>query len=448
MKTMKTQLESGRRTFLKGMLAAGTVPTIIPAKVLGADAPSKKLNLGVVGVGARGTGDFHSFIGHPGVRVVAIADCNRRNLDRAMGIVRGRYGEKHGVRATADFREVCTAADVDAVQVTTNLHWHPYVTLLAIKNGKHVFQEKPIAPTAEEGRLIVEAAKKKGVVLQIGFQRRNEQNFQWAAELALNGELGEIKEAICATVGNTHWDFLPEQPTPEWMDWKRWCGPCAITPFHEKKLCIWPTELMSEYSPNGMFQCWGCHYLDLVQFGLRREDLMPVEVSAFGTFPFPGSSMTDTVVAWDANYLYKDGFRIRFVDNATNPYGLVHGFRLVGTKGWAQGEDRGFKTSIPDIGKTNLKPGKMSIKLPHYKGGVIVDFIDTVLAGRKECVMTRPDRAWHSDLIPQMGMHAIKRGRTLKFDPATCRYTNDEAANQLFAARPYLNGWSLNDVRV
>ena len=310
--------------------------------------------------------------------------------------------------------------------------------------------EKPFAPSAEEGRLIVDAVKaaqKRGQVFQVDFQRRGMLNFMWAGELALNGELGEIKEVICATVGNKHWDHMPAQPVPEAMDWNRWCGPCEVTPFNEKKLSIWPTELMSQYSPNGMAQCWGCHYLDLSQFCLRREDALPVEVNAFGTFPYPGSSMTDTVVAWNAELVYEKGPRVVFVDNDTNKYGLVHGIKFVGTKGWAQAEERGFKTSIPDIGKTSLKPGKMSVKLPHYKGGMAADFVDAITSGRTECVMTQAEKAWHSDLLPQMALHSIKRGKRLKFDAAAFRYTNDDEANKLLKARPYLNGWSLDDVR-
>ena len=136
-----------------------------------------------------------------------------------------------------------------------------------------------------------------------------------------------------------------------------------------------------------------------------------------------------------------------FVDNDTNKYGLVHGIKFVGTKGWAQAEERGFKTSIPDIAKTSLKPGKMSVKLPHYKGGMAADFVDAITSGRTECVMTQAEKAWHSDLLPQMALHSIKRGKRLKFDAAAFRYTNDDEANKLLKARPYLNGWSLDDVR-
>ena len=89
----------------------------------------------------------------------------------------------------------------------------------------------------------------------------------------------------------------------------------------------------------------------------------------------------------------------------------------------------------------------MSVKLPHYKGGMAADFVDAITSGRTECVMTQAEKAWHSDLLPQMALHSIKRGKRLKFDAAAFRYTNDDEANKLLKARPYLNGWSLDDVR-
>ena len=145
--------EMRRRGFLGGMLAAGAAPVIVPASVLGQNAPSNKIALGVVGLGARARGDVPAFLGNPKIRLVAMADCNRRRLTDGWvpQLVERTYGKNHGVRAVSDFREVCTAADVDAVAVITNLHWHPYITLLAVKNGKHVFMEKPFAPSVRRG---------------------------------------------------------------------------------------------------------------------------------------------------------------------------------------------------------------------------------------------------------------------------------------------------------
>ena len=90
----------------------------------------------------------------------------------------------------------------------------------------------------------------------------------------------------------------------------------------------------------------------------------------------------------------------------------------------------------------------MPITLPYYKGGVIADFVSAIAEGRKECVMTQVEKGWHSDVISQMAMHSIMRGRKLAFDMKSVRYTNDEEANKLLRVRPYRDGWNLDDVRV
>jgi len=203
---------------------------------------------------------------------------------------------------------------------------------------------------------------------------------------------------------------------------------------------------MSQYSPNGMFQCWGVHYLDLAQFGLMRQAEMPVEVEGMGAFPPTGSSMTDTVNFWRAAYTYADGLKLIFVDN-TNEYDLVHGLRFVGERGWAQGEDRGFKSSIAGIERDPAcKLGAMPIVLPSCRGNVIADFIDTLRAGRKECLITQIDGAKHSDWLAHIGMHAIKLGRKLHFDVKTETYINDDEANAMLKHRPFRDGWKLERV--
>jgi len=141
-----------RRSFMGSLLAAGAAPWIIPAHVLGEHAPSNKITIGAVGLGSQGTGDLKMFLGlDKTARVVALCDCNRRHLDRAAGVVKEMYGSSDGVKTYGDFRELVSLPEVDAVQVTTNLHWHALISLAAIRNGKHVFQEKPLAASVEEG---------------------------------------------------------------------------------------------------------------------------------------------------------------------------------------------------------------------------------------------------------------------------------------------------------
>lgn len=88
-----------RRSFMGSLLAAGTAPMIIPARVLGDEAPSKKIMIGSVGLGSQGTGDLKMFLGQDKTaRVVALCDCNRRHLDRAVGVVKGHDGRREDLQ--------------------------------------------------------------------------------------------------------------------------------------------------------------------------------------------------------------------------------------------------------------------------------------------------------------------------------------------------------------
>ena len=183
-----------RRSLLKTMLAAGIAPSFVPAHVLRAQsAPSNKITLGVIGVGAQGTGDMRAFLNHDDVRVTAVCDVNTRNIERARKLIAERYGSDD-VKVYRDFRELNRDASIDAVLMALPVHWHSIPAADAILNGKHIYHEKPMGMSFEEAKRVRAAVRKKGVVFQFGTQQRSDLKFRWASELALNGRLGKLKE--------------------------------------------------------------------------------------------------------------------------------------------------------------------------------------------------------------------------------------------------------------
>src|SRR5215207_112612 len=183
-----------RRRSLQAILATGIAPLVIPARLLRSEtAPSNKLTLGVIGVGAQGTGDMRAFLNHDDVRVTAICDVNSRNLDRAKGHIAEQYGSAD-VKVHRDFRDLNRDSSVDAVLMALPVHWHSIPATDAILNGKHIYHEKPMGMSFAESKHVRDAVRKKGVVFQFGTQQRSDLKFRWASELALNGRLGKLKE--------------------------------------------------------------------------------------------------------------------------------------------------------------------------------------------------------------------------------------------------------------
>ena len=127
-----------RRGFLKGSItAAGSVvilPTLVPASVFGAGAPSNRIVMGAIGVGSQGTGDMRGFLGKREVQMVAVCDVDRGNRDRAKKIVDERYGNSD-CTAYLDFRELIGRGDLDAVQLAMPDHWHAIPAIAAARAG-------------------------------------------------------------------------------------------------------------------------------------------------------------------------------------------------------------------------------------------------------------------------------------------------------------------------
>jgi predicted dehydrogenase len=427
-----------RRSFLKAMLAASSAPYFIPARVRGAEgatSPGNKINVGVIGVGAQGTGDMRNFLSQDDVRVTAICDVNQRNLTRARKVIADAYG-RDDVKVYADFRELNADRTIDAVLMALPVHWHSVPSLGAILAGKHIFHEKPMAMSFEEGRRVRAAVQQKGVVFQFGTQQRSDLKFRWACELALNGRLGRIQEIKVCAPGGKPGPSYAAQPTPNFVDWDRWVGPAPATPFHEDKLKRDNHENMAAFSL-GMISCWGIHHLDIAQWGNAADATGPRLIQGQGEFAAAGDH--DAIQKWQVRYEYEQRPPIVFAPEGTP--GFDHGIRFIGEKAWVHVRRGVINASDEGIlrdpqNKYDTMPIKLRISTSHTR-----DFLDAIRAQRR--AICDVETALRSDTLCQLGLIAVKRGRALQWDPKAERFTNDDGANALLQPRPFRGEWKL-----
>ena len=153
------QSTSTRRTFVKGLAAAGTgIMAVSAARIPGAN---EQVRVAVLGMGGRGAGHFKTLQGIPGVKVVALCDADTAHL--------ARYKKKDPeLRLEQDYRKILEMKDVDAVTIAAPNHWHAAMTVFACQAGKHVYVEKPVSHSIWEGRKMVEAARKYKRIVQGG----------------------------------------------------------------------------------------------------------------------------------------------------------------------------------------------------------------------------------------------------------------------------------------
>jgi predicted dehydrogenase len=202
-----------RRDFLKTAAAAASaafaVPAIVPCSVRAANAPSKRLNVGFIGLGNQSTLDLPAFLMQDDVQVVAVADVNtasygykdaKQFLGRKPGQDRvNQYyaknspsGQYKGCDAYNDFREIIGRNDIDIVVLVVPDHWHALMTAMAAKAGKDIYCEKPCTKTIFESIALADVLRRTARVFQGGMQRRNLPHFAFAAELARQGKLGKL----------------------------------------------------------------------------------------------------------------------------------------------------------------------------------------------------------------------------------------------------------------
>ena len=183
-----------RRSFLKGVLAAGVAPLVVPGSVLGlngATAPSNKIVFGGIGMGNRAMFILPNFLAFPDLQFAAVSDARedrRVNSKRAID----QHYNNQDCRIYPDFRDLLAQKDMDAVSIATGNRWHGLGSIYAARAGKDIYCEKPVTLTIREGRQLVETVRRYGTIYQAGTQRRSTESYRFAREMVRQGSIGRV----------------------------------------------------------------------------------------------------------------------------------------------------------------------------------------------------------------------------------------------------------------
>lgn len=270
-----------RRTFLESSLAFGAALSLSGSRVLGAN---NDIRMGIIGlgsfvkIGGKGRKDAKDFEQIPGVRVVAVCDCDTDNLNY---VVNDFKKQNKQVKAYTDFRKLLDDKDIDAVGIVTPNHWHSLMTIMACQAGKDVFVQKPSSHNIYEGRKMVEAAKKYNRIVQATHGPRNSGAIEEMLEYVWEGNLGEILyiHGINYRPRTSIGKVNKPQPIPESCDYDLWCGPAPKKPLMRKNLHYdwhwdWDTG-------NGDLGNMGIHAMDGCRWASRQNQL-PERVISIG----------------------------------------------------------------------------------------------------------------------------------------------------------------------
>ena len=457
------EVQISRRRFLESGWAAGVAvgfPAIIPARVLGQQAPSNKIHVGVIGCGRIAGG-----MDIPGVwqnqdlaTLVALSDCDTKRMRATQQKANEMFaGELPALKQYQDYRDLLADTSIDAVMICTPDFWHAQQSVEAAFAGKDVYVQKPLAMTVYESRMIVEVMKKTGRVFHIGTQQRSEgkstfgPQFRKAAEYVINGRLGKIKTVEVGLPQDPPEpaDWPLEQPVPGTLNYDMWLGYTPQAPFSELRTHPQgkgdeadfgrPGWMAMQPYSMGMIANWGAHHIDIAQWALGMENSGPVKIR--GKADFPKRRLWDAHGKLDVKMEYANGTVLHVADESVYPNGV----RFVGEKGWIFCGRGSVKTMSDDPGvggkhgrwrpleasAADLIDGEVEHKLPrnpqtHHR--VWLESIRT-----RQPTNTTPEAAHRTTTACILAYTAMNLKRPLMWDPAAERFVKDDAANATLA---------------
>lgn len=448
-------LLASRRAFLKTTLAGASalaLPTLVPARVLGAEAPSKRINLLQIGCGriAR-SWDLPGFLKQDAACVMAACDLDSIRLADTKQYIEDYYAKKERlvkVAAFADYREALQHKDVDAVSISTPDHWHAQLVVEAALAGKDVYVQKPLTMTLAEGRAVSDLFRKHPRMFQVGSQRRAATNFRLACQAVRNGRIGALHTVKVGLPTDPAGGNAQEMPVPANLNYERWLGPTPLAPYTEdrvhsqnpdpkKRFGDRPGWLRIEDYCLGMITGHGAHYIDIAQWGMGTELTGPTEIE--GKTEFPKSGLWNVHGPYHIEAKYANGITL-LIDN-TYPSGV----RFEGSEGWVwvTGSAEKVTASDPTGKKTRNKSldsnkpeifaaplGSRDIALhaspndDHH-----LDFLTSIRT--RQPAATTPEQAHRSTSVCILSWIAMKLGRKVRWDPQAERFQNDDAANAM-----------------
>jgi predicted dehydrogenase len=348
-----------RRGFM--MTSAGVAMAAGPA-VRSSLAANDKINVGFIAAGSRGNYLIERLYVGSGdlIQVGSVCDTYAGNLARAKDHVQtnGKNTPKTGV----DYREILADPSIDAVVIATPEHLHHSMTLAAIKANKHIYVEKPLAHTIEEGAEVVKAAANYPKIIQVGTQNRSNPLYQKAKQMVQQGMIGEVHYvrafwyrnfpmAGSPNVGAAWRYVIPADVNESNTDWARFLGPAPKRPFNVPRYFQWRNYW--DYS-GGISTDLLVHQTDISNYVLGKN--VPISCMASGGIyqwgpPKDDREAPDTL---SAIYEYADKFHLNYSCFFGNDQ-FGYGEQFMGYEGMIE---------VLNRSELNFVPQKFGGKLP------------------------------------------------------------------------------------
>ncbi len=419
--------KTNRRQFLKHSVAATTAFAVCGAyptgKVLGAN---NRLRIAVAGVNGRGGSHIKGWMGQDNVEVAYIVDPDRKVLAGRLKDVERKSNGKYTPKGITDIREALDDKNLDAISIAAPNHWHSLMTIWAAQAGKHVYVEKPMSHDITEGRVVVEAQKKYGVVIQHGTQRRSDAKNAGLHDLIRSGKFGKMKISYGYCCKPRSGIGPIGKNSPEKLDWNLWRGPAVLPDKYDRKYVhynwhwFWKTG-------NGDMNNQGTHQLDMAYWALDKGLTHPIGAMAIGG-RFLWNDIGETPNTMFGIAQYPNGqyvfFNVRNVNykgykrQVENEYYFADGGKIIGERYYPKGSDKGEKIDIPD---GHVTPG-----------GCWGSFINACRAGDPKMANGNAVDAHRGCVLGHLMNNSYRLGKQAPFNAKAGRFGDNKDAYEHF----------------
>ncbi len=455
---MKT-FQVNRRQFLYRTGVSAALFQIVPSSVLsGADglSPNAKVNVAGIGIGSQGGADVDAVAGE-GQNIVALCDVDENYAAK-------KFAQYPKAKRFKDFRVMLDqmSREIDAVVIGTPDHTHAVIALEAMKRGKHVYCEKPLAHSVQEIRALRAAAHQYKVVTQLGNQGHSSSTIRRLCEWVWAGAIGQVqtvhagcdafREVYCQLRNldkvDQHYDV------PKGLDYDLWIGPVPFRPYTP----LWVHWNWRGWMPfgTGTVGDWFCHVIDPSFWALDLDAPSTVQAEVEDYDPAKHG------------LTYPPGTRITFEFPAKGKRGPVKVVWHDGSSRIPKPNDFPAGENVPGTGAILFGEKGMIVHGSHGAGGchLVPDEVMNQYSGQNapaEKITRVKSHAWdwleairtgrpagsNFDFggplteAALLGAMAIRYpGETLKWDAKVARFTNNDAANA-YVNPPYRDGWTL-----
>jgi predicted dehydrogenase len=441
-----------RRNFIKGTSAAMAGGIIMPWDAVSTPpriAANDRITFGVIGCNGMGWSNTSSLLKQADVDLVAICDVDNNVIQRRLA----DYAKlrKNTPKTYSDYRELLKDKSIDAVVIGTPDHWHCKIMIDAVKAGKHVYVEKPIANTIAECQLMVAAQEKTGKVVQAGQWQRSGPHYKKAIEIVRSGVLGKIR--LVKVWAYQGWmkpvPVVPDSAVPAGVDYNMWLGPAAKRNFNQNRFHF-NFRWFWDYA-GGLMTDWGVHEIDIALYAMQVT--APISVMATGgklAYPDDASETPDTLQAIfqyeNFNMLWEHATGI---DNG--PYGRREGIAFIGNNGTLVVDRGGYEVLAERQadGYSNWTNAKME-QIEAYKKPAELNHLDLAtknfidaIKKNDQSMLNTPIRSGSVAAInAQMGNIAYRTGSKVFWDAKTNTFIDNKEANKYIQPK-YQNGWEL-----